>query len=108
YTPELDGAIALPRNAADLEKHPGHVYRVCGRTCLAGDHFGNYEFSSPVAIGDELRFSNAGGYSMVKKNFFNGITMPAIYHRTLPGEIRLVQQPSYEDFRESLTHSHLV
>ncbi|MFT4175130.1 MAG: carboxynorspermidine decarboxylase, partial [Luteolibacter sp.] len=23
YTPELDGAIALPRNAADLEKHPG-------------------------------------------------------------------------------------
>ncbi|RYD23136.1 MAG: carboxynorspermidine decarboxylase [Verrucomicrobiaceae bacterium] len=108
YTPELEGAETLARDAVDLASHPGHVYRVCGRTCLAGDHFGNYAFSRPVAIGDELHFPNVGGYSMVKKNFFNGIRMPAIYHGKLSGEIRLVQQPTYEDFREALTSSHLI
>lgn len=108
YTPELEGAESLARDSTDLAAHPGHVYRVCGRTCLAGDHFGNYAFPRPVALGDELCFPNVGGYSMVKKNFFNGIRMPAIYHRKFSGELRLVQQPTYDDFREALTSSHLV
>lgn len=108
YTPELFGTEPLAKNATDLAGHTRQVYRVCGRTCLAGDHFGNYAFQRPVAIGDELRFPNVGGYSMVKKNFFNGIKMPAIYHRKLSGELRLAQQPTYEDFREALTHTHLV
>lgn len=108
FTPELDDSEPLAKDAKDLAAPPGHVYRVCGRTCLAGDHFGNYAFPRPVAIGDELRFPNVGGYSMVKKNFFNGIKMPAIYHRKLSGELRLAQQPTYEDFREALTHTHLV
>jgi carboxynorspermidine decarboxylase len=108
YTPEVDGAESLAKDAKDLVGHAGHVYRVCGRTCLAGDHFGNYVFPHPVALGDELRFPNVGGYSMVKKNYFNGIRMPAIYHRNLSGELRLAQQPTYEDFREALTNTHLV
>lgn len=108
YTPEVEGAQPLARDAGDLGAHAGHVYRICGRTCLAGDHFGNYVFPRPVNLGDELCFPNVGGYSMVKKNFFNGIRMPAIYHRSLSGELRLVQQPAYEDFREALTSTHLV
>lgn len=108
YTPEVDGAEPLARDAKDLGGHAGHVYRICGRTCLAGDHFGNYVFPHPVALGDELRFPNVGGYSMVKKNYFNGIRMPATYHRNLSGEVRLVQQPTYEDFREALTNTSLV
>lgn len=105
YTPELEGASSLTKDASDLaaHAHAGHVYRVCGRTCLAGDHFGNYVFPRTIAIGDELCFPDVGGYSMVKKNFFNGIRMPAIYHRTLSGELRLAQQPAYEDFCEALT-----
>lgn len=108
YTPELESGIPLTKDATDLGAHPGHVYRVCGRTCLAGDHFGNYVFPHAIAIGDELRFPNVGGYSMVKKNFFNGIRMPAIYHRKLSGELRLAQQPTYEDFREALTNASPV
>lgn len=108
YTPELDGAVALPRETTAPGPHPGHVYRVCGRTCLAGDHFGNYSFPRPIAIGDELRFHNVGGYSMVKKNYFNGIRMPAIHYRKLSGEQHLVQQPTYEDFRDALTRPHPI
>jgi carboxynorspermidine decarboxylase len=79
------------------------VYRVCGRTCLAGDLFGNYRFEQPVTIGQQLRFTNVAGYSMVKKNFFNGITMPAIYHKNINGELKRVNRPSYEDFRNALS-----
>jgi len=107
YTPELDGAVALDR-CADLTNYSGYVYRVCGRTCLAGDHFGTYVFPRPVAINDELHFSDVGGYSMVKKNFFNGIQMPSIHLRKLSGETLLVQQTTYPDFRESLTHTRLL
>lgn len=102
FTPELEGATALPRHAA-LAEQPGNVYRVCGRTCLAGDHFGNYAFGRAVQIGDQLRFPDVGGYSLVKKNFFNGIKMPSIYHTTLDGQVRLAHRPSYEDFRDALS-----
>lgn len=103
FTPELQGAVALRRDATTLAAEPGHVYRVCGRTCLAGDLFGNYRFERPVRVGERLHFTNVAGYSMVKKNFFNGIKMPAIYHKTLAGELRKVNAPSYEDFRDALS-----
>lgn len=106
YTPELEGAKSLDRAAAALAVNDStHVYRVCGRTCLAGDLFGNYAFDRPVSVGQELRFPNVASYSMVKKNFFNGIRMPSIYHQKLDGELRLVHRPTYEDFRDALSGS---
>lgn len=103
FTPELEGAIALPRGSTTLAQEAAHVYRICGRTCLAGDHFGNYRFAHPVEVGQRLNFTNVAGYSMVKKNYFNGIKMPAIYHKTINGELRRVTAPSYEDFRDALS-----
>lgn len=104
FTPALHGAVALPRHSDKLEDFAyRHLYRVCGRTCLAGDVFGNYAFREPIDVGQELRFVNVAGYSMVKKNFFNGIRMPSTYHRALDGSTRLVQQSTYEDFRDSLS-----
>lgn len=103
YSPELDGATALSRTSTSLELEPGYVYRVAGRTCLAGDLFGNYRFDCPVELGSRLHFTNVGGYSMVKKNYFNGIRMPAIYHKAFNGELRRVTAPSYEEFRDALS-----
>jgi carboxynorspermidine decarboxylase len=103
FTPQLEGATALPRNDESLAEREGVVYRVCGRTCLAGDHFGNYTFDQPKSIGDRLCFPDVAGYSMVKKSFFNGLKMPAIYHKRLDGELRLAHRASYEDFRDALS-----
>ncbi len=103
FTPELEGAAPLPRDSRDLEARPErHVARVCGRTCLSGDLFGNYSFRGEPRVGDTLRFTNVGGYSMVKKNFFNGIRMPSVWHRTLDGDLRKVQESSYDDFVAAL------
>ena len=103
YTPELQGAVTLARDITELEFATGHVYRVCGRSCLAGDVFGNYRFDAEVSVGQELCFSDVGGYSIVKKNHFNGLKMPAIHHRQENGELRIAHQPSYEEFRDALS-----
>jgi carboxynorspermidine decarboxylase len=83
---------------------PGsHKVMVAGRTCLAGDLFGSYELDSPLKIGDEVHFADAAGYTMVKKNWFNGIAMPAIAVRRLDGTIELVRSFDYNDYLSNLS-----
>ncbi len=104
FTPELEGAKAISKEEIGAALTEGrHVYRVSGRTCLAGDVFGTYVFDQPVDMGQELTFTDVAGYSMVKKNFFNGIKMPAICHKSIHGETRVIKEFSYELFRDSLS-----
>ena len=71
---------------------------IAGRTCLAGDLFGSYELEAPLKIDDEVRFADAAGYTMVKKNWFNGVAMPSIVVRRLDGTIELVRSFDYNDY----------
>ena len=80
-----------------------HEVIVAGRTCLAGDVFGTYSFDKPLEIGDEVRIADAAGYTMVKKNWFNGVAMPSIVVRRLNGQIELVKKFKYKHFRDSLS-----
>lgn len=76
---------------------------VYGKSCLAGDIFGEYAFTKPVNIGDTLAFGNAAGYTMVKKNWFNGVDMPSIVIKRLDGSIDLQQTFDYADYKASLS-----
>ncbi|MBN2097353.1 MAG: carboxynorspermidine decarboxylase [Candidatus Omnitrophica bacterium] len=78
-------------------------YIVAGRSCLAGDVFGLYRFKTPLKVGSTIRFSDAAGYTMVKKNWFNGLKMPAIAVKRLNGKIDLVRRFNYQDFLNSLS-----
>lgn len=80
-----------------------HRYVVCGNTCLAGDIFGEFNFETPLEPGSRISIQDAAGYTMVKKNWFNGVRMPAIAIRDLNGEIRLVREFSYQDYVDSLS-----
>ncbi len=76
---------------------------VAGRTCLAGDVFGDYRFSAPLQVGDEIRFADAAGYTMVKTTWFNGLRMPSIVVRRLDGTVETIRQFTYDDFERSLS-----
>jgi carboxynorspermidine decarboxylase len=76
---------------------------VAGRSCLAGDVFGSYRLEADLKVGDEVRFADAAGYSMVKKNWFNGLPMPSIAVRRLSGKVELVRSFGYEDYLGSLS-----
>lgn len=76
---------------------------IYGRSCLAGDIFGEYALPSNLQIGDKIAFGNAAGYTMVKKNWFNGVNMPAIVIRRLDGSIDIQREFDYQDYKASLS-----
>jgi carboxynorspermidine decarboxylase len=80
-----------------------HSYMVCGKSCLAGDIFGEYRFDRPLTIGDRLSFIDAAGYTMVKKNWFNGLKMPSIAVRQLDGSVEVVREFGFDDYLSSLS-----
>lgn len=76
---------------------------IYGRSCLAGDIFGEYVLPNNLKIGDTVTFGNAAGYTMVKKNWFNGVNMPAIVIRRLDGSIDIQREFYYQDYKASLS-----
>ena len=70
---------------------------------MAGDIFGEYDLPSNLQIGDKIAFGNAAGYTMVKKNWFNGVNMPAIVIRRLDGSIDVQREFDYQDYKASLS-----
>ena len=76
---------------------------IYGRSCLAGDIFGEYALPNNLTIGDTVAFGNAAGYTMVKKNWFNGVNMPAIVIRRLDGSIDVQREFDYQDYKASLS-----
>lgn len=96
--------LLIYRENAKLEPNQGeHEIMICGKSCLAGDIFGTFQFQKPLQVGDRLSFQDAAGYTMVKKNWFNGVTMPAIVLKECDGTLTLQRQFSYNDYRTSLS-----
>ena len=96
--------LLIYRETAKLAPNEGSErYLICGKSCLAGDIFGEFNFDKPLQIGDRLSFLDAAGYTMVKKNWFNGVKMPAIAIRELDGSIKLVRDFNFADFEQSLS-----
>ncbi|MBI5574510.1 MAG: carboxynorspermidine decarboxylase [Elusimicrobia bacterium] len=78
-------------------------YIIAGRSCLAGDVFGTYKLNYRLKIGDTIKISDAAGYSMVKKNWFNGLQMPSIVVKRLNGKLDVVRRFDYKDFINNLS-----
>jgi carboxynorspermidine decarboxylase len=78
-------------------------YMIAGKTCLAGDIFGTFNFKSKLKVGDQITIGDAGGYSMVKMNWFNGLKMPTIVIKRLAGQLEIVRSFDYTDFKNNLS-----
>jgi carboxynorspermidine decarboxylase len=96
--------LLIYRESAKIHPNEGpHAWMICGKSCLAGDIFGEFHFAEPLQPGDRLSFQDAAGYTMVKKNWFNGVKMPAIAVRELDGTVRLVRDFGYDEFAAALS-----
>lgn len=96
--------LLIYRESAKVTPNRGpHRYLICGKSCLAGDIFGEFDFERELKVGDRVSFQDAAGYTMVKKNWFNGVKMPAIAVRELDGSIRMVRAFTYADYEQSLS-----
>jgi carboxynorspermidine decarboxylase len=97
HWPEVFEYEFAPDVIGDTEEGE-YEYLLAGGTCLAGDLFGTYAFDEPLDVGSKIVFSNAGAYSLVKANYFNGINLPSIYALTAEGELVLEKKFTFEDF----------
>lgn len=96
--------LLIYRESARMEASEGpHSYMICGKSCLAGDIFGEFRFPQELKVGDRISIADAAGYTMVKKNWFNGVKMPAIAVRELDGTVRIVREFTYADYEQSLS-----
>ena len=94
--------LLIYRETAKMDVAGDHPYMICGKSCLAGDIFGEFSFPAPLNIGDRLSIGDAAGYTMVKKNWFNGVKMPSIVLRELDGVLTLARSFDYSDFEGNL------
>ena len=97
--------LMIYRENAEIEGagEGDYCYTIAGKSCLAGDLFGTACFNKPLQTGDTLCIADAAGYTMVKKNWFNGVRMPAIVIKRLDGSIEQVKRFDYQDYKSSLS-----
>ncbi|MDP4206081.1 MAG: carboxynorspermidine decarboxylase [Bacteroidota bacterium] len=79
------------------------TYRMGGNSCLSGDYMGFWSFDRELKIGDPIVFEDMIHYTMVKTNYFNGVSHPAIGIWTESGEFKLLREFGYEDYKRKLS-----
>lgn len=89
YTPRITSS----------QKNGNFKYRLGGPSCLAGDVIGDYNFDHKLQIGEELVFEDMALYTIVKTNTFNGIALPSIAVKTKDGEVKVIKEFTYLDFK---------
>ncbi len=100
YQPEIESALSL--NATEDEKKSTFPYRLGGNSCLSGDFIGDWHFYHPLKPGDRLILKDMNHYTTVKTNMFNGIQHPSILLQKSSGEIEMLREFTYSDYRDRM------
>ncbi len=85
---------------ADLPE--ANVYRLGGCSCLSGDFMSSWQFEKPLSVGDNVIFEDMLHYTTVKTNMFNGMAHPSIALLHCDGELELLRQYVYEDYKRRM------
>ena len=92
-----------PASILEASENGEHHYVIGSCSCLAGDQFCETQFEKPLVIGQKLHLLDSAGYTMVKLNWFNGLKMPSVYCERTTGDIEILNQFGYDDFKRSLS-----
>lgn len=99
----MPDTLEMPYKPAIIGAHEpseGEVrWRMGGNCCLAGDFKGDYAFDREPSVGDTIVFEDMIHYTMVKTTMFNGVSHPSIAIMTGGGELRVIREFGYEDFK---------
>ncbi|MEX0278997.1 MAG: carboxynorspermidine decarboxylase [Ruegeria sp.] len=104
-TCHMPDVIEAPYRPALMgEAEAGHIYRLGGPSCLAGDVIGDYTWEKPLEIGQRFAFLDQAHYSMVKTNTFNGVPLPTIaLWNSETDALKIIKQFGYDDFKDRLS-----
>ena len=101
YWPDVRNARTIESRDGALATNAGsrHVYRLGGCSCLSGDFMGYWSFDHELRLGENVIFEDMIHYTTVKTNMFNGVSHPSIALAHPNGELELLRQYSYEDYK---------
>ena len=102
YMPTVRNAKTI--EVEDMMKAPEgeHIYRLGGNSCLSGDFMGYWQFDHELKIGENVIFEDMLHYTTVKTNTFNGISHPAIGIVHLDGNMEILRQFGYVDYKNRM------
>lgn len=100
YKPVVRGAkiVDIDDSNSQLEASL-YIYRLGGNSCLSGDFMGSWQFDHELKVGENIIFEDMLHYTTVKTNMFNGISHPAIGLLHLNGELEILREFAYEDYK---------
>ncbi|MBO1364389.1 carboxynorspermidine decarboxylase [Prevotella sp. A2931] len=78
------------------------IYRLGGNSCLSGDFMGYWKFDHALEVGEPVIFEDMLHYTTVKTNTFNGISHPAIGLLHKNGELEVLREYTYEDYKNRM------
>ena len=84
--------VAGPRSGGDRSTV------LAGRSCLAGDVIGEYDFRESARAGDRIAVMDSGAYSHSRATPFNGIPVPDAYMLRQDGTFELISRFEYHEF----------
>ena len=104
YFPDVRGSehVEETDHVSHLSPLASHLYRLGGNSCLSGDFMGYWRFDHELQVGEHVVFEDMIHYTTVKTNTFNGITHPAIGMLKCDGELEILRQFGYEDYRNRM------
>lgn len=108
FTCHMPDCLEMPykpavRFAKTLDENRGeHVYRLGGDSCLSGDFMGYWQFDHELQVGENVIFEDMLHYTTVKTNMFNGISHPSIMLAKENGDLKLLREYTYEDYKNRM------
>ncbi len=108
FTCHMPDCLEMPykpavRFAKTIDENIGeHVYRLGGNSCLSGDFMGYWQFDHELTIGENVIFEDMLHYTTVKSNMFNGISHPSIMLAKEDGELRLLKEFTFDDYKNRM------
>ena len=101
YYPDVRGAEHV-EPTANCQQPIANTYRLGGNSCLSGDFMGMWRFDHELQIGEEIVFEDMIHYTTVKTNTFNGISHPSIAMQHSDGNLQMLREFTYEDYRDRM------
>lgn len=100
YQPEVEGALSLGNEIKNITDE--NIFRLGGNSCLSGDFMGYWLFPNGLNVGDEIIFKDMIHYTTVKTTMFNGIQHPSICTKRHNGNIQMLREYKFEDYRDMM------
>ena len=103
YWPDVRGAETIEsHDGVQPDEAPTHIYRLGGNSCLSGDYMGYWVFDHELEIGENVILEDMIHYTTVKTTMFNGVSHPAIGLLHTDGELEVLREYGYEDYKSRM------